>query len=329
MSAVRTLSALGAALGQEIPALAANAVEHLTLPLLARNPNLDKTLEVLLDRLCLSLTLAKPVGLVGWAEREAQNLGKAAVVDLTAAAAHTMSLAAGAFDVDQRRLLAFLDVLCREIERAALGAEAEGESEVKPAAESTNALLAMLAERDFGTCCHSKATAEWTRRLAVAMGCESDTADFVTLCALLHDIGKISTPDTILLKNGPLDADEWDIMREHAASGARILNQIPSLQRCALVIRAHHERYDGAGYPDGLAGVSIPFEARIVAVADAFHAMISERPYRKPIAPRQALAILAEGSGTQWDPDVVDAMLGMFSRRTAIVPHVHDQLSSA
>lgn len=327
MSAVRTLTALGAALGQEIPALAGAAIDHLSLPGTADKPEVEKSLEVLLDRLCLSLTLAKPVGLIAWAERETPRFGRAAVVDMTAAATHTLSAAAIAYEADPRRLLAFLDVLSREIERAALGVETEDVE--PPGMEITNALLSMLAERDYGTCCHSKATAEWARRLATAMGCDAETTEFVALCALLHDIGKISTPDSVLLKAGPLTAEEWDVMRDHAAAGSRILNQVSSLQRCSLVVRAHHERFDGAGYPDGLAGTSIPFEARVVAVADAFHAMISERPYRRPISPRRALQILEEGRGSQWDPEVVDAMLGMFSRRTAMVSHEETHLSSA
>ncbi len=330
MSAVRTLTALGAALGQEIPALAGSAVQGLSLSAVANDPDVEESLEVLLDRLCLSLTLAKPVGLTGWAEREVQRLGRAAVVDMSNAATHAVTLAAGAYDVDHRRLLSFLDVLAQEIERSALGADdGEAAQASHPTAEGVAALLAMLAERDYGTCCHSKATAEWARRLAIAMGCGPESSEFIALCALLHDIGKISTPDEVLSKPGPLDAAEWDVMRDHAAAGARILNQVPSLQRCAIVVRAHHERFDGAGYPDGLIGTNIPFESRVVAVADAFHAMISERPYRKPIPPRQALTILEEGRGTQWDPDVVDAMLGMFSRRTTIVPHTAIQLSSA
>jgi HD-GYP domain-containing protein (c-di-GMP phosphodiesterase class II) len=102
-------------------------------------------------------------------------------------------------------------------------------------------------------------------------------------------------------------------MRDHSAAGQRILNQIPSLARCALIVRAHHERWDGLGYPDGLAADNIPLEARVVAVADAFHAMITDRPYRKAIPPRRALEILQAGRGTQWDPQVVDSMLGLFS----------------
>lgn len=328
MSAVRTLTALGATLGQSIPELARTAADHVTIPSLMGDAKVEQTLEVLLDRLCLSLTLAKPVGLAVWAERESSRLGRAGVVDITGAATHTIGLAAGAFEIDQRRLLAFLDVLAGEVERAALGNEGE-DSEERPGAEATTALLAMLAERDYGTCCHSKATAEWARRLATAMELGAEATEFISLSALLHDIGKISTPEHILLKPGPLATEEWDVMRDHAASGARILNQIPSLQRCAIIVRAHHERFDGAGYPDGLHGANIPFEARVVAVADAFHAMISERPYRQPIAPRQALQILQDGRGSQWDPDVVDVMLGMFARRVTVVVPAHTNLSSA
>ena len=299
------------------------AVEHLTLPSLTSDPELEQTLEMLLDRLCLSLTLAKPVGLAAWAEREAPKVGRAGVVDMTAAVTHTISLAASAHDVDHRRLLSFLEVLAREIEQGALGATIDSEATGDPYSESTSALLAMLSERDYGTCCHSKATSEWARRLAIALGCTAETADFISLCALLHDIGKISTPDTVLLKAGPLTPEEWEMMQDHAAAGQRILSQIPSLQRCSVIVRAHHERFDGAGYPDGLAGLSIPFEARVVAVADAFHAMISDRPYRRALPPRQALKVLEEGRGTQWDPEVIDAMLGMFSRRNEVVSHRH------
>ncbi len=328
MSAVRTLTALGATLGQNIPALARTAADHVTIPSLTGDARIEQTLAVLLDRLCLSLTLAKPVGLAVWAERESVRVGRAGVVDITGAATHTIGLAAGAFEVDQRRLLAFLDVLAGEVERGALGSDAD-EAEKHPSVEATTALLGMLAERDYGTCCHSKATAEWARRLATAMDLRTEDTEFIALCALLHDIGKISTPDHILLKPSPLAIDEWDVMRDHSAAGARILNQIPSLQRCAIIVRAHHERFDGAGYPDGLYGTSIPFEARVVAVADAFHAMISERPYRQPVTPRQALQILQDGRGSQWDPDVVDVMLGMFARRVSVVAPSHTNVSSA
>jgi putative nucleotidyltransferase with HDIG domain len=178
--------------------------------------------------------------------------------------------------------------------------------------DAVNALLAMLGERDAATCCHSEATGAWARRLAEAMNLSAAATDFVELCAVLHDVGKVSTPDKILFKPGPLDGPEWEAMRDHAAAGARILECVPALAHCASIVRAHHERYDGAGYPDALAGIDIPFEARLLAVADAFHAMISDRPYRRAIPPRQALEILVNGRGSQWDPDAVDAMVGLF-----------------
>src|SRR6476469_6175125 len=112
------------------------------------------------------------------------------------------------------------------------------------------------------------------------MGLSPERVEFVEQCSILHDIGKVETPSSILLNTGSLSDEEWSVMREHVAAGARILTSIPSLARCAPIVRAHHERFDGAGYPDGLAGEQIPLEARIVAVADAFHAMISDRPYR-------------------------------------------------
>jgi putative nucleotidyltransferase with HDIG domain len=326
MRAVHTLSALGHALGQEIPALARAAHSHLTVRSSASRTDSLRALEVLLDRLCLSLSLAKPVGLIAWAERESPRCGRGAVVDMMSGATQAIASASASYRVERTRLLAFLDVLAREVEQAVLGIPSPDPRDPIDV-ESAGALLAMLGERDFGTCCHSKATGEWARRLARALDCENESIEFIALCALLHDIGKIATPDSVLLKPSSLDAQEWAVMRDHAAAGARILNQIPSLQRCALIVRAHHERFDGTGYPDGLAGTSIPFEARIVAVADAFHAMISDRPYRTALAPRTALAILQEGRGSQWDPQIVDAMVGMFGRRAPV--HVHEQVSSA
>jgi putative nucleotidyltransferase with HDIG domain len=149
----------------------------------------------------------------------------------------------------------------------------------------------------------------WCRRLAETLGLAGVMTDRIVLAGVLHDVGKIATPDEILLKTGPLDAAEWAIMRQHAVFGAEILADIPSLAQYAPIVRSHHERVDGSGYPDGLAGEAILFEARVIAVADAFHAMISDRPYRAALSFGTALAVLREGSGTQWDPEVVAAMV--------------------
>ncbi|MGZ3516362.1 MAG: HD-GYP domain-containing protein [Vulcanimicrobiaceae bacterium] len=312
---VRTLPGVASVLSRDLARLTKLALEHLQDIALVGDPEVEPSIAQLLDRLCLSIQLSKPVGLIGWAEREGRRLGAARTTELAGAAAYAIAAGASVYEIDHGRLLAFLEVLKSEIERplaSTSGAEVHEERKEYP--ESTEALLAALSERDSATCCHSKATGEWARRLSIAMGLDAETTAFIELSAVLHDIGKISTPDEILFKTSSLTEAEWEVMREHAASGQRILDRIPSLRRCSIVVRAHHERWDGAGYPDGLAGTTIPFEARVVAVADAFHAMISDRPYRKAIPPRQALEILRAGAGTQWDPAVVDAMLGLFKR---------------
>ena len=180
--------------------------------------------------------------------------------------------------------------------------------------ESLTAVLATLKARDVATCSHSQATASWARRLSVAMGLPAGQVAIIESAALLHDVGKIATPDAVLLKPGPLTPDEWVVMREHAAAGEKLLLQIPSLARYARIVRAHHERFDGRGYPDGLAAHEIPFESRLIAVVDSFHAMISARPYRTPLSPRVALETLRKGSGSQWEPSIVNAMIALVER---------------
>jgi putative nucleotidyltransferase with HDIG domain len=321
-----TITMLGEVLGRDLGALKRSAIEHLTLPELNGDTATDAALETLLDRLCLSLALTKPIGLITWAEREARRVGRAGVSDMFAAAAHAISVAAGEFAVDRTRVLASLDLLTAEVQRAAFG----GHEEQKLAPEvdrATDVLMAMLAERDAATSSHSKATAVWARRLATALGQDPEKVEFVELCGLLHDVGKVATPDAILNKPGPLTEDEWSVMRDHSAAGARILSQIPSLRRCAIVVRAHHERFDGKGYPDGLIGSAIPLEARIIAVADSFHAMVTDRPYRNAISPREAMKILEEGKGTQWDPKLIEAFVGQFEHRApAAMPRMHASL---
>lgn len=302
-------------LSKHVRRLTVQVIDHLHDSSLIADPELESSVELILDRFCLSTQLAKPVGLATWAIREGRRLGVSRTLEITDTAANVIIGEAEMFEVDRTRLVAFLDVLRSEI-RSALAALHQDEGLVttkKPQSETTDALLVMLGERDERTCAHSKATAEWARRLCAALGLPRAQSNFVELCAMLHDIGQVAIPDTILLKPGPLADEEWKIVREHCAAGQRILNQIPSLSRCGVTIRAHHERWDGLGYPDGLAGENIPFEARILAVVDAFHAMISDRPYRRAIPPRRALELLQSGRGAQWDPVIVDAMVGMFA----------------
>lgn len=126
---------------------------------------------------------------------------------------------------------------------------------------------------------------------------------------LLHDIGKVGIPERILGKPGPLTAEEWEVMRTHPMIGGRIVAPVRALRRAALVIEAHHERFDGAGYPRGSRGEEIPLAARIFSVADAFDAMTSDRPYRKAMSLEQALDEIAARAGAQFDPEVARAFL--------------------
>jgi two-component system, cell cycle response regulator len=126
--------------------------------------------------------------------------------------------------------------------------------------------------------------------------------------AEFHDIGKIAIPESILNKPGVLDADEWAYIRRHTLIGERILRAAPGMEEVAAVVRSSHERLDGRGYPDGLAGDAIPFEARVVSACDAFHAMISDRFYRAAISVDEALAELKRCAGSQFDAEVVRAI---------------------
>jgi putative nucleotidyltransferase with HDIG domain len=271
--------------------------------------DLEEAVEILVDAYTLSLTLARPTGVAAWAERYASEFGRVGALGLAAAVSRTIAFAAAAYDVDRPRLHAFLRNVDGELSRCAVE---PGLGNEHPAARTAEVLLAMLAARDVQAVEHARAVASWSRRLCAKIELSREATEFVSLCALLHDIGTISTPEAILNRHGALSGVETAIVRDHAAAGERILRGIPELERCADVVRSHHERWDGTGYPDRISGTNIPLEARIIAVADGFHAMISERPQRLPIAPRIALDIVAGGRGTQWDPSIVDALHAMF-----------------
>ena len=198
--------------------------------------------------------------------------------------------------------------VARRIDRreARAGADFEG---LAARDEVVAALLATLDARDPGTAEHSHAVGQWCRRIAGALGLSADQQDFAELCGTLHDIGKVKTPREIIMKPGPLSDDQWTEMHAHARIGADLLERIPSLRRVAPIVRAHHERVDGRGYPDQLQGDQIPLVARIVAVADAFHAMSAQHNYREALSPREAAEMLAKERGTQFDAGVVNALL--------------------
>ena len=167
------------------------------------------------------------------------------------------------------------------------------------------ALAKAVDAKDSYTEAHTERVAVRARILGVHVGLSA--GDLVDLYrgGMIHDIGKIGVPDAILMKPGPLDADEWEIMRQHPVIGENIARPLRSAHNLLAIIRHHHENFDGTGYPDGLAGDAIPLVARITAVSDAYDAMISDRPYRRGMPREKALSILCSGSGVQWDPGLV------------------------
>jgi putative nucleotidyltransferase with HDIG domain len=155
---------------------------------------------------------------------------------------------------------------------------------------------------------HTAAVSGLALAIATELGLGTAERRCVELGALLHDVGKLSIPDRVLTKPGPLNELEWAAMRRHAALGERLLGHILDQADVLAIVRSHHERWDGAGYPDGIRGEQIPLPARIVSVADAFQAMIEPRPYRAPRTRQSALAEIASQSGRQFDPGCVEAL---------------------
>jgi putative nucleotidyltransferase with HDIG domain len=177
--------------------------------------------------------------------------------------------------------------------------------------QSLLGLANALEAKDQYTRGHSERVSALSRRLAAALGLAPAVVDVVAQAGLLHDIGKIGVPEAILRKPGPLSPQEWTVMRAHPVIGAQIVAPFEFFERASRVIRHHHERWDGSGYPDGLIGEDIPLEARIVAVADVFDALTSGRSYRPALGFDAACALLKQDAGHTLDGSVVAALLGV------------------
>jgi response regulator RpfG family c-di-GMP phosphodiesterase len=214
----------------------------------------------------------------------------------------------------QERDVQFMQVLAHLIADQVRRSEAEAaDRRAAIAAGEVSALVAALEARDGYTGEHSEAVVALALAVAEEMGiCARELID-VENAARLHDIGKIGISDSVLRKPCRLDHDEWAEMRRHPEVGQRIIDSMPGLAHLSAVIRAEHERWDGAGYPDGLAGEDIPLAARIVLVCDAYHAMTSDRPYRRALSHEVALRELSEHAGTQFCPRTVAAALRVIS----------------
>jgi diguanylate cyclase (GGDEF)-like protein len=186
--------------------------------------------------------------------------------------------------------------------------------------QAGDALLQALQECEPDLRGHVDDVAELALAVGRSMGLPSDELFQVARAAELHDVGKVAVPDAILHKAGPLTEVEWSFMRQHTIVGDRILSAAPALEPVAKLVRASHERYDGSGYPDRLAGDDIPLGARIVAVCDAFHAMTTDRPYRRAVPMTDAIAELRRCAGMQFDPDVVRAFCAVVDPLTGDDP---------
>jgi putative nucleotidyltransferase with HDIG domain len=177
--------------------------------------------------------------------------------------------------------------------------------------QSLLGLANALEAKDPYTRGHSERVGALGRRLATVLGLGAGDVETVVQAGLLHDIGKIGIPETVLRKRGPLDQAEWALMHNHPIIGAQIVAPFEFFAAGSLVIRHHHERWNGTGYPDGLSGEAIPLGARIVAVADVYDALTSDRPYRGALSKEVAVAHLIAEAGRTLDADVVAALLGI------------------
>ena len=188
---------------------------------------------------------------------------------------------------------------------------AEGGREESALRGTVEALITLVEERDISLKHHSQQVTGLVHDLSLAMEMAVEEVQVVALAGLLHDIGKVAIPDAILQKPDPLTEEESAQLRRHSVVGAEVIGHIPSLRPLVPVIRAHHERWDGHGYPDHLEGGEIPFAARLIAVADAYTVMITDRPYQQACSSADALMELRRCTGTQFDPQIVEALINL------------------
>ena len=180
----------------------------------------------------------------------------------------------------------------------------------------TSALANAIEAREEGMRGHCERLTVLAMRLGLAFGLDEEEIETIRLGGILHDVGKIGIPDSVLLKADVLTEDETNLMRTHTVIGDNLLEPIDLLAAVRPIVRHHHERWDGLGYPDGLSGENIPFGARIMAVADAVEAMSARRVYREPLSEPEIVRELERGRGTQWDPKIVEVVLRLIETDT-------------
>jgi putative nucleotidyltransferase with HDIG domain len=188
------------------------------------------------------------------------------------------------------------------------------------------ALCRALESRDPGTHRHAQRVERYALALSREYGITDQALlDAIRSAALLHDIGKLAIPDDLLHKPASLSASEYDSVKQHAVIGADLLAAVPGTGPLALIVRHHHENWDGTGYPDRLRAESIPLGSRVLAVVDCFDALHSPRPYREPLAPEVAVAMIRERRGTMFDPQIVDVFLRIMAPVLAVTDATRPQ----
>jgi hypothetical protein len=201
---------------------------------------------------------------------------------------------------------------------SALGMASELEKRRSKLAQQNRQTIGMLAKlveaRDTDAGAHLQGIQHYSRALALHLGLSNREADEIAYASMVHDVGKANVPDAVLKKAGPLDREEWAIMQAHTNWGEELLLENSDFEMAREVARWHHERWDGSGYPDGLAGEEIPLPARIVAVADVYDALISRRPYKEPWPAEKAIAELRRLAGQHLDPEIVAAFCLLWER---------------
>lgn len=173
-------------------------------------------------------------------------------------------------------------------------------------ASVAKSMIKLIDAKDSYTGKHSKAVQKYAGFFAKTLGLSDNESEVIKLGSAFHDIGKIGVPEEILNTEGPLSDEQFERLKQHPVIGSRILEDMPAFKGgVSQIVKHHHEHWDGSGYPNNLSGENIPFGARIVAVADAYHAMTSNRPYRKGMSRAEAIQRLENGAGTQWDPELI------------------------
>jgi putative nucleotidyltransferase with HDIG domain len=180
--------------------------------------------------------------------------------------------------------------------------------------EAIFAFAKTIEMRDHYTGEHADSTVRYSTQLARALGMGQEDIDNVRKASILHDLGKVGISDKILLKKAKLTKGEFEEIKKHPQIGADIIRPIQFMQEIIPLILYHHERWDGKGYPEGLKGEGIPLGARIISIADVYQALTSDRPYRKAFTKKEAMTILREGAGSQFDPEIVKVFLGILKK---------------